>query len=378
LIPQADRRIKKHPVPELEANSVEYRQILDDMVRNSGLLIPDPNWLMTEDTSQTAESYDPARALDFALSHSAFAKISRMPELMKAWIGEFKRPTRARISEYYRFLQHCDVLDLWPANMEGPTDAVPIFRQDLGSLLDLNLIYTSSASSQGEVTRILEVGGGYGRLAEAAFNVFGNSIQYVIVDAVPASLHYAKKYLSCACPDARIGSYYDADNNFDPSRHDIAIVPAWHFEEVNTQRYDICVNIESMQEMNQYHVDYYLNLFDSMIVDGGTVYVSNSHDYYFRGSFNYPAKWQRLFCSNTPRSWTRDHPTEIFRKTGQDCSLPNRLWGALHKYRVSLESDPQWTVERYGVRGLGFSLLQAIASRSRHYARRLANKCGLK
>jgi len=49
---------------------------------------------------------------------------------------------------------------------------VPIFRQDLGSLMDLNLIHYFAKPPYGRVTRILEVGGGYGRLAEAAFNVF--------------------------------------------------------------------------------------------------------------------------------------------------------------------------------------------------------------
>jgi hypothetical protein len=43
--------------------------------------------------------------------------------------------------------------------------------------MDLNLIYAYAASPDRRVTRILEVGGGYGRLAEAAFNVFGRSVQ---------------------------------------------------------------------------------------------------------------------------------------------------------------------------------------------------------
>src|ERR1019366_5350806 len=120
---------------------------------------------------------------------------------------------------------------------------------------------------------------------------------------------------------------------------------------VNKLRYDICVNIESMQEMNQYHVDYYLNLFNSVAVDGATIYLSNAHDYYFRGSFNYPTSWQKLFCANTPRSWRPDHPTEIFRKSEQDYSLPNRMCDSLHKYRVSLET-PREAVSHHGVKAL--------------------------
>jgi len=153
-------------VPEIEADRTEYRRLLDDMVQNGGPLVPDPNWLMTEDTSQPAESYDKKKALEFALSTRHYlTRVSKMKALMAAWVGGSERPTQAAISRYYRFLRHCDALGLWPANMEGLTDAVPLFRQDLGTLMDLNLIYAFSAPSPGKVTRLLEIGGGYGRLA---------------------------------------------------------------------------------------------------------------------------------------------------------------------------------------------------------------------
>jgi SAM-dependent methyltransferase len=266
---------------------------------------------MMEDVSQPAESYDPKKALKSALWGDALEKASCFTNLMFAWVGESRSPSDEEISRYHRFLQDRDVLDLWAENINRP-----LCRQDLGSLMDLNLIYAFSSPPKDRVTRILEVGGGYGRLAEAAFNVFGSSVQYVLIDAVPASLYYAKKYLSYACPDARIGSYYDDAEDFDLNRYDIAIVPAWHFDKVNTLRYDVCVNIESMQEMTQFHVDYYLNLFDSVAVDGATIYISNAHDYYFRGAFNYAKNWKKVFCENTPRSWRPDHPTEIFVKEG--------------------------------------------------------------
>ena len=111
---------------------------------------------------------------------------------------------------------------------------------------------------------------------------------------------------------------------------DIAIVPAWHFERLNTLHYDACINIESMQEMSQYHVDYYLNRFQSTTSVGATIYVSNARNYYFRGSFNYPKNWRRLFCANTPRSWSMDHPTKIFRRTTENCVLPNRAVDAIY------------------------------------------------
>jgi hypothetical protein len=70
--------------------------------------------------------------------------------------------------------------------------------------------------------------------------------------------------------------------------------------------------------MGQQAVDAYLALFDRVAVDDATFYVSNAHDYVFTGDWNYPAGWRRLFCANTPRSWTRDHPTEIFARAPGD------------------------------------------------------------
>lgn len=378
MIPTNDRRIKRRPVPELEAVRTEYEPILDDMVRNSGPLIPDPNWLGAEDTSKPAESYDKQKALDFALSDQHYlTRVSKMAQLMHAWIGGTDLPSQATVSNYRHFLEDCDALNLWAANLGGGNHrALPLNRADLGSLMDLNLLYAFSTSARQKVTTILEVGGGYGRLAEAMFNVFGRTIRYVLVDAVPASLYYARKYLTCACPDARIGSYYDTGTeHFDLSRFDIAIVPAWHFERLNTLSYDLCINIESFQEMNQNHVDYYLSLFDSVSVEGATIYVSNAHDYYFRGQFRYPTNWQKLYCANTPRSWRPDHPTEIFRKMSKDYAAENRAFDALHKYRLWLESDAAEFVNRNGCKRLALPILRraarSLSDRTRSVLRRM-------
>ena len=66
--------------------------------------------------------------------------------------------------------------------------------------MDLNLLYAFSASSQGKATRLLEVGGGYGRLAEAAFNIFGRTVHYVMIDSVLASFYYAAILIPCLSP----------------------------------------------------------------------------------------------------------------------------------------------------------------------------------
>jgi hypothetical protein len=368
MIPRTDRRIKKRIVPDLSPDRTEYDVLLEDMIRNGGMLIPDPNWLMTEDVSQPAASYDKSKALDFAQSEDHYrCKVSSIASLMNAWVGSAGPPTHTAISRYRRFLEHCDPLQLWQANVNNDGNAIPLLQQDLGTLMDVTLLYVFSLQREKKLTTILEVGGGYGRLAEAVFNIFGPSVRYVMVDAVPASLYYAKKYLSCACPDARVASWYDG-GTLDLSAYDIAVVPAWHFDKINTLQYDICVNIESMQEMSQHHVDYYLNLFQSASGEGATIYLSNAHEYYFRGVFNHPRNWQKVFCANTPRSWCRKHPTEIFTKTSCNCSLSNSAIDSMYQY--GLDMDVQDLTKRYGLKKLIPPLSKALLSKFRHQAGR--------
>jgi hypothetical protein len=165
-----------------------------------------------------------------------------------------------------------------------------------------------------------------------------------MVDAVPASLVYARDYLRAACPDARIGFYYDDDAS-EIENFDCYIAPAWHFQELNgSARYDACVNIESFQEMTQAAVDAYIDLFDRVADEDAIFYISNAHDYQFRGSWNYPPTWRRLICSNTPRSWTHDHPTELFvRAAGKNGAVNAAVEAA---YRFNLQ---QWVPPGHGV-----------------------------
>jgi len=367
MIPQGNKRIKRRVMPELEADYNEYRRIVEDMVQNGGSLVSDPNWLIAADYSNPPDTYDKTKALQFALSEEGYReRFSKMKSLMKAWIGGIENPSEAVLSMYRRFLEHTDQLGLWHANVDKCGDNVPLLSADLGSIMDLNLLYAFASCSERRMTRLLEVGGGYGRLAEAAFNIFGRSLKFVLVDAVPASLYYSRKYLSYVCPDARVRSFYDGGGGqFNLEDVDIAIIPSWHFWKFNGIFYDICVNIESMQEMRQEHVDHYLSLFQSVGADGAIIYLSNAHDYYFRGSFNYPKNWQRLFLSNTPRSWTADHPTEIFRKTKDDHGAQNTVVSSAYNYGLWLKQDPEKFVDEVGYKKLIVPLFRGLARKLR-------------
>ena len=170
-----------------------------------------------------------------------------------------------------------------------------------------------------------------------------------MVDAVPASLIYARDYLRAACPDARIGFYYDSDAA-DIDSFDCYIAPAWHFEGLNgSERYDVCVNIESFQEMTQAAVDAYIGLFDRIGADDAIFSISNADDYQFRGSWNSPPTWRRLFPSNTlgrgrtitRRRYSYPRPVTIARSTRQ--SKPPTAAACRGGFRHATACRPRWS-----------------------------------
>lgn len=307
----------------IRADKSRFDEIVADMATSAGPLTPTTTWLTLEPCANESTHQSPR--LDQVFSEDEFnTKFSSMDKMLGGWIGSGQMPSIDERSQarYADVLAHHDPLSLWRENVLPTAVRSRLGVGDLGSIMDLNLLYSFRPTNPQGPTSFLEVGGGYGRLAEAALNVFGESIRYVMVDSVPGSLYYAREYLSRACPEARIGSYYNGDP-FDLQTYSCFIVPAWHFERLNTQTYDVCVNIESFQEMSQIHVDYFLALFARVTREGSLVYVSNAHDYLFQGDWNYPDTWQKLLCTNTPRSWTPDHPTEVLSVRTGDFRLAN-------------------------------------------------------
>ncbi len=330
-----DRVLKKYAVPNITADRKKFLEIFEDMRRSGGSFIPTPTWLLCKHPDEI-ESEDLSQIIDAAGSEEVFQKeFSNLEQRFAGWVGVTRtldeECASSLVANYAAFLKEVDPLGLWQANVEEKLSADRLRVADLGSIMDLNLLFAYSYEPTRKITRILEIGGGYGRLAEAAFNVFGKSIRYVLVDSVPVSLYYAKEYLKQACPDVRLGSYYDGDP-FDLNEFDCYILPSWYFSALNKEKYDVCINIESFQEMNQQHIDSYLQLFNTVSVDDATIYVSNSHDYLFHGIWRYPKNWLRVFCANTPRSATSNHPTEIFRKKTGDSSLQNAMLDGIHNY----------------------------------------------
>jgi hypothetical protein len=96
---------------------------------------------------------------------------------------------------------------------------------------------------------------------------------------------------------------------------DFLIVPAWDLEKLQLEPVNLAINIESMQEMNQVLVNFYIDYLDRNVREGGLIFLENSREHEFIGDWVFPDTWQCLFRHRTVRSWTIDHPTEIFCKT---------------------------------------------------------------
>ena len=82
---------------------------------------------------------------------------------MEAWL----------IRLYAAFFDGFDPLGLWRHNVVDREAGQTLHNADLSSIRELSLIHAFAPTRDQAVTAVVEVGGGYGRLAEAALNVFG-------------------------------------------------------------------------------------------------------------------------------------------------------------------------------------------------------------
>lgn len=322
-----------------------FDRIVADQERFAGKLRPARNWDLPiggHEGQRYFDSQNREGAFELeANTDDVYERFSSLGRMMDPFVGctGLRNITTHAVEGYYAYLKGIDHLSILPNYFDEdgtPKDqAKDLLVTDLGSILDVSTI-TSFLDPTIERLHILEVGGGYGRLAEVFLNMYERgSVKYVLVDAVPASLMYSYLWLSDRFHDLHIGFHY-RDDPFDMDRFDCYITPSWHFDvPTNRGNFDCCVNIQSMQEMSQYHVDYYLSMFDEVIKDGsGVIYISNERDYVFQGQWNYPATWRCLMKTRTPRSWTRDSPTEVFIKGSRSFERENRLVESVYSLQL--------------------------------------------
>ncbi len=316
--------------------------IIDDMIVNGGDKVPATHWVKLDSKDRDA-TIASAALLEQCRDDSYWQRFDNLAKMLDPIIG-CTGMLAASEADYKRYR---DFLKLFTGSPDAVAPLMHVIDQgnsnlavaDLGSLMDLALIQAGlPATRSDKKLNIFEIGGGYGRLVEAFFNSRSPNISYVLIDAVPGSLMYAYMYLKKHLPLAKIGFYYNGD---EPSLEDfdIYICPAWHFQKSAFPEFDLAINVESFQEMNERHVHGYIELIDDVLRLDGIVYLSNAKDYVLRTNVAYPDHWRCLFRQNTPRSWTPDHPTELFQKSDRSCVAFNELQEIAYRYGLNERAE---------------------------------------
>jgi putative sugar O-methyltransferase len=292
------------------------RPLLDALERKAavaGLLGPGPQWSFSS------------------------ANVQTLKDMIHAWVGWGRLPVIASPEEsvattgqaefnasLFHYLSRIDHQGLISTSLVDHAAAHHWLAADLYSLMDVLELTAFLSTTNGTRVRMLEIGGGWGRLAEMMLSLFPGRVEYVMVDAVPVSLVSADAYLRATLPNATIGNYARGDR-YEIGAYDIYLIPSWDVEHLGTARFDAVINIESFQEMTHEQVTMYLEWFDQMICDNGIAYIANSRDYVMKGPWNFPRSWRTLTRHRTPRSWTLDNSTQIFRKEVGDFTAANRI-----------------------------------------------------
>ena len=106
---------------------------------------------------------------------------------------------------------------------------------------------------------VIEIGGGYGGLALHLSRIFEKS-HYVLID-LPETLIFSAAYLTLHACGKRLYLYDPADR-LDPARltdFDFILLPDYRLQDLADSRFDLAINIASMQEMRVDQIERYLD-----------------------------------------------------------------------------------------------------------------------
>lgn len=286
-----------------------YARICDDLARSGGAFVPADVW--------TPQALWP--------ESEAVQRAPAFDDLIEPWLGGKARgPVTAPTIEACQSLL---------ASLDATGAMTEHFRQWMAvacrpsiaharTALEYALIMGHLGAGPGAPVRVLEIGGGYGRLAECFLRLGGGRVTYLLLDAVPASLYYAHAYLQRVLPEHSIGLYY-LDPDADVGTYDCYVAPMWHMERFLSATWDVGVNVASMQEMRADQVELTLDGLDRAVRQDGLLFLSNSRDYIYRHEYRYPASWELVVKRNTPFSWSPHYPVEVLRKRACGSAFDN-------------------------------------------------------
>src|SRR5579863_9962723 len=114
-----------------------------DLRSNGGLFTPRSNWTTLDYDVKPDE--DGRKWLNVAYSPASIAsRMSTMSKMLDPWIGSHQmgRVNLGAIERYRPWLANSDPLGLWRDNVEDSEVAARLLVADLGSILDLDLIWS--------------------------------------------------------------------------------------------------------------------------------------------------------------------------------------------------------------------------------------------
>ncbi|NQW22651.1 MAG: putative sugar O-methyltransferase [SAR202 cluster bacterium] len=129
--------------------------------------------------------------------------------------------------------------------------------------VNLFLRSTSAFSPVGTISKVIEIGSGYGGLARI-FKIMKPAVSYTLVD-LPESLFFAQIFLSRSFPDAKI-LYLDEENKHKlGEQFDFILVPVQMTHLLADQGFDIAINTGSLQEMTGDAVAFWMHFIEHQI-----------------------------------------------------------------------------------------------------------------
>lgn len=175
----------------------------------------------------------------------------------------------ALLWQYARSKDAAGLCDALEEPVTGDPIAVPIagkrVTQDLSnSILEANAILEGGVVQ--EARAILEIGGGYGRLAPPILHAAPEA-KYVMVDLLPA-LYLAQRYLSVVFPESSVfrarafDDFEDVRAEFEAA--DLAFLLPHQLEMLPDGYFDVAINVSSFGEMTEAQIETYFGLVDRL------------------------------------------------------------------------------------------------------------------
>lgn len=214
--------------------------------------------------------------------------------------------------EFSRFIKPLDIWGFLKLLEEHPY-LEKVTASELGTLVDLTLLSWSVwAQDLFNKFQVVEIGGGYGRLAHALYTTFPKAnVTYRLIDVIPSVMALAAQHMRNLLGEQSVNILLEKE--FAGQRGStVEIIPAWNKAALDSiVGAEILVNIESFQEMSDDFVKFWFNFAETAIASNGFFYISNSRSYINRNPWPIPSSWKVAFQLDVPRMWTLDHPTTV-------------------------------------------------------------------